>query len=120
MAILRPPHDLVYRLVTRASAPLATIDKDDQGGLIAILTAFSLTLVLMSVGIRFYAKKEWRAYKSDDFAFFAAVVSVATVPGCLSHSRHGVDVFNCSNSPCHCTTETGSWKIDSQASECGT
>ena len=57
------------------SKPLASINADDQSGLIAILTAFSLGLVLLSVGTRIYARHEFRAYRIDDLTFFAAAVS---------------------------------------------
>ncbi|PVI01607.1 hypothetical protein DM02DRAFT_341538 [Periconia macrospinosa] len=54
------------------SKPLAGINAQDQSGLIAILTAFALGLVLLSIGTRIYARHEFRLYRIDDFTFFAA------------------------------------------------
>ncbi|KAF2204122.1 hypothetical protein GQ43DRAFT_205709 [Delitschia confertaspora ATCC 74209] len=56
------------------TAPYAAINATDQGGLIAILTAFALGLVLLSISIRIYARHNLSAYRVDDFTFFAASI----------------------------------------------
>jgi len=58
------------------SGPLAGINSQDQSGLIAILTAFSLGLVLLSIATRIYARREFRSYRVDDYTFFAASVRI--------------------------------------------
>lgn len=56
--------------------PVASINADDQSGLIAILTAFSLALVLLSIATRIYVRHDFRVYRTDDAAFFAAAVCI--------------------------------------------
>jgi len=57
------------------SGPLEIISDTDQGGLVAILTAFSLSLVLIiSLPIRTYVRSTMSTYKLDDYAFLAAAV----------------------------------------------
>jgi hypothetical protein len=56
------------------SAPLETISDTDQGGLIAILAAFALSLVLVSFPIRVYVRSKLGRYKMDDYAFVGASV----------------------------------------------
>lgn len=55
-------------------APLTAVSPTDQSGIIAILTSFSLSLVLLSTGVRVYAKRYAGVFRSDDLAFYAAVV----------------------------------------------
>jgi hypothetical protein len=57
------------------TAPLEAITDTDQGGLIAILSAFALSLVCVSFPIRIYVRSKLSTYKSDDWAFLAAAVS---------------------------------------------
>ena len=59
------------------SSPLLTISKDDQGGLIAILTAFALTLVLTAITLRIYVGYKNGPWKRDDGAFVVASVCQA-------------------------------------------
>ncbi|KAF2178014.1 hypothetical protein K469DRAFT_347739 [Zopfia rhizophila CBS 207.26] len=54
------------------SEPLAAIGDKDQSGLIAILAAFALGLVLLSITVRIYARHNFISYRVDDFTFFAA------------------------------------------------
>ena len=56
------------------SAPLEAITSSDQGGLIAILGAFALGLVLVSIPIRTYARSKVGPYKMDDYAFIVSSV----------------------------------------------
>lgn len=56
------------------SAPYAAINAHDQSGLIAILAAFALGLVLVSISIRIYARHHFAGYRVDDYTFFAASV----------------------------------------------
>lgn len=57
------------------TAPLEIVSDTDQGGLVAILTAFSLSLVLViSLPIRTYVRSTMSTYKVDDYAFLAAAV----------------------------------------------
>jgi hypothetical protein len=56
------------------SAPPETITDSDKGALIAILAGFSLSLVLVSIPIRTYARSKIGRYKADDYAFLAASV----------------------------------------------
>ncbi|KAF2255633.1 hypothetical protein BU26DRAFT_557142 [Trematosphaeria pertusa] len=53
--------------------PYAAINDHDQSGLIAILAGFSLGLVLLSAGIRMYARRYSGDYRIDDYTIFAAV-----------------------------------------------
>lgn len=59
--------------------PPASINSQDQSGLIAILTAFSLGLVLLSIATRIYVRHELRLYRIDDFTFFVATVCMSSV-----------------------------------------
>jgi hypothetical protein len=60
---------------TDVSAPLEVISDTDQGGLVAILAAFSLSLVLIiSLPIRTYVRSTMSTYKLDDYAFLGAAV----------------------------------------------
>src|ERR1700735_2378617 len=60
---------------TGITAPLEVISDTDQGGLIAILTAFSLSLVLIiSLPIRTYVRSTMSTYRLDDYAFLVASV----------------------------------------------
>lgn len=54
--------------------PLATIDSENQSGLIAIIAAFSLGLVLIATVTRIYARHELRLYRFDDLTYFLAAV----------------------------------------------
>ncbi|CAI6335550.1 unnamed protein product [Periconia digitata] len=56
------------------SKPLLSINSQDQSGLIAILTAFALGLVLLSVAARLYARHEFRLFRIDDYLFIAATI----------------------------------------------
>jgi hypothetical protein len=56
------------------SAPYAAINATDQSGLIAILAAFALGLVLVSISIRLYARHHFAGYRVDDYTFFAASI----------------------------------------------
>jgi hypothetical protein len=62
-------------LPSGVTAPLEAITDTDQGGLIAILSAFALSLVCVSFPIRIYVRSKLSTYKSDDWAFLAATVS---------------------------------------------
>jgi len=59
--------------------PLASINSRDQSGLIAILSAFSLGLVLLSIATRIHARHQFRLYRIDDYTFFAATVRMPVV-----------------------------------------
>lgn len=60
---------------TDLTGPLEVINDTDQGGLVAILAAFSLSLVLViSLPIRTYVRSTMSTYKLDDYAFLAASV----------------------------------------------
>ena len=60
---------------TDISTPLEVISDTDQGGLVAILAAFSLSLVLIiSLPIRTYVRSTMSTYKLDDYAFLVASV----------------------------------------------
>lgn len=59
---------------TNVSAPLEVISDTDQGGLVAILAAFSLSLVLVSLPIRTYVRSKMSTYRMDDWAFLCACV----------------------------------------------
>lgn len=85
-ANFRPPHALSEAIKPQMSAtstplpagitpPYAAINDHDQSGLIAILAGFSLGLVLLSAGIRMYARRYSGDYRIDDYTIFAAVVS---------------------------------------------
>lgn len=56
------------------SEPYAAINASDWSGLIAILTAFSLGLVLTAIAIRIYARHNFTTYRVDDYTFFAASI----------------------------------------------
>jgi hypothetical protein len=59
---------------TTVTAPLEVISDTDQGGLVAILAAFSLSLVLVSLPVRTYARTKMSTYRVDDWAFLCACV----------------------------------------------
>jgi hypothetical protein len=64
-----------YTNSSDVSGPLEIISDTDQGGLVAILTAFSLSLVLIiSLPIRTYVRSTMSTYKLDDYAFLGATV----------------------------------------------
>lgn len=57
------------------SLPWEAFNSTDQGGLIAILTAFALSLPLLSLPIRVYIRRRTSsAYQADDYAFLVATV----------------------------------------------
>jgi hypothetical protein len=58
------------------NAPLAFISKDNQGGLIAVITALALTFVLVSFFIRGYIRYSSGPWKQDDHIFTAVTVSL--------------------------------------------
>lgn len=53
--------------------PLTAVTPTDQTGIIAILTGFSLGLILLSSVVRLYARRSTRIARSDDVAFYSAV-----------------------------------------------
>ena len=59
------------RLPMTTSAPPTYISAQNQNGVIAIVTGFSLCVVLLSVGVRLYARRYASAYRWDDAAFYA-------------------------------------------------
>jgi len=59
--------------------PLSLISPTDQGGLIAIISAFSITLVLISFPIRAYVRSKTGTWKNDDYLFIGAVVCVGAI-----------------------------------------
>jgi hypothetical protein len=62
-----------------AAAP-TYIDATNQNGVIAIVTGFSLCVVLLSGGVRLYARRYASAYRWDDVAFYiTAVLGVGQV-----------------------------------------
>jgi len=66
-----------YGNSTDLTPPLEVISATDQGGLITILAAFSLSLVLIiSLPIRTYVRSTMSTYKLDDYAFLAASVQL--------------------------------------------
>jgi hypothetical protein len=56
--------------------PLAFISNDNQGGLVAVITALALTFVLVSFFIRAYIRYSNGPWKQDDHIFTAATVSL--------------------------------------------
>ena len=56
--------------------PLSLISAIDQGGLIAIITAFSIALILISFPIRAYVRSKTGTWKNDDYMFIGAAVRV--------------------------------------------
>lgn len=52
---------------------LTFVSPANQTGIIAILTSFSLGLILLSTGVRLYAKRYAGVCRSDDVAFYLAV-----------------------------------------------
>jgi hypothetical protein len=54
--------------------PLTSITPTNQTGIIAILTAFSLGLIILSALVRMYARQNTISHHSDDTAFYAAFV----------------------------------------------
>lgn len=61
--------------------PLTAVTPEDQTGIIAILTGFSLGLLLLSIGVRIYARRNAGVQRCDDCAFHAAVVFGLTEVG---------------------------------------
>ncbi|KAL6712603.1 hypothetical protein ACN47E_000480 [Coniothyrium glycines] len=57
----------------QVTSPLTALTKLNQNGIIAIITGFSFGLVLLSTGIRVYARRHAGKCRSDDLAFYAAV-----------------------------------------------
>lgn len=64
------------------NTPLASISATNQSGTIAILAGFSLGLLLLSTGVRLYAKRYAGLLRGDDLAFYFAVI-VAIVQASL-------------------------------------
>jgi hypothetical protein len=56
--------------MTSPAAPPTYIDATNQNGVIAIVTGFSLCVVLLSVGVRLYARRYASVYRWDDVAFY--------------------------------------------------
>jgi hypothetical protein len=56
--------------------PLSFISKDDQGGLVAVITALALSFVLVSFLIRVYIRYSSGPWKADDHIFTAVTVSM--------------------------------------------
>jgi hypothetical protein len=56
-------------MASPAAAP-TYIDATNQNGVIAIVTGFSLCVVLLSVGVRLYARRYASVYRWDDVAFY--------------------------------------------------
>ena len=58
------------------SAPWETISKDDLGGLVAVMTAVSLSLVLVAFCIRVYIRHTLKLSElmNDEICFVAATV----------------------------------------------
>ncbi len=64
------------------TAPMEIISDTDQGGLVAIVAAFSLSLVLIiSLPIRTYVRSTMSTYKLDDYAFLGATVRFLDADG---------------------------------------
>ena len=59
----------------RVSPPLAVITPYDQGGLIAVITALSLSFVLVAFLTRIAMRFSSGPWKRDDLMFVAAIVS---------------------------------------------
>jgi hypothetical protein len=57
------------------SEPLEIISDNDQRGLVVVLAACALSLVLVSVPIRIYARNKTGELKMDDWTFLCASVS---------------------------------------------
>jgi hypothetical protein len=57
-----------------ASNPLGAISTPNMSGLIAIITAFSLTFVFVSLFIRLYVRSKKGPWKNDDNFVLAASV----------------------------------------------
>jgi hypothetical protein len=64
--------------------PLSFISKQDQGGLVAVITALALTFVLVSFFIRVYIRYSHGPWKPDDYIFTAVTVSMPQ----MTKSRH--------------------------------
>jgi hypothetical protein len=54
--------------------PLTDVTPSDQRGIIAILTGFSLGLLLLSTGVRLYAKRYAGVLRGDDIACYLVVL----------------------------------------------
>lgn len=65
------------------TAPYAAINDSDTSGLIAILAAFALGLILISISVRIYARHNFRTYRADDYFFFVAAVSSISIDALL-------------------------------------
>ncbi|KAL5434617.1 hypothetical protein PMIN05_007697 [Paraphaeosphaeria minitans] len=68
------------RLPSNVSPPPEVISYDNQSGVIAIITGFSLSLILLSACMKLYARKYFRAFWHDDITF-ALAVGFAIVQG---------------------------------------
>lgn len=55
------------------------VNHDNQSGVIAIITAFSLGLILLSACMKLYARKYFRKFRHDDITFALAIVSPQTM-----------------------------------------
>lgn len=73
------------------SNPPTSITPTNQNGVIAIITGFSLCLVLLSVGVRMYAKRYASAFRWDDVTFYiTAVLGLAQISVGLYMVAHGL------------------------------
>lgn len=63
------------KLPSGITPPYAAVNDSDTSGLIAILAAFALGLILISISVRIYARHNFTTYRADDYFFFAASVS---------------------------------------------
>lgn len=83
-----------YGNMTGVTGPLEVISDTDQGGLVAILAAFSLSLVLIiSLPIRTYVRSTMSTYRLDDYAFLTASVQshgFHNITSCLTDRSVGV------------------------------
>jgi hypothetical protein len=61
-------------LPSGVSTPLEHISSHDQGGLVAVITAFAWSFVLVAFSIRIYVRKKTGPWKRDDNALTAATV----------------------------------------------
>jgi hypothetical protein len=61
-------------LLPNISPPLTHVTPYDQSGVIAVLTGFSLGLLLLGTGVRLYAKRYAGILRGDNIAFYLAVV----------------------------------------------
>lgn len=54
--------------------PLTYVTSTNQSGIVAILAGFSLGIILLSTGVRLYAKHNSGPLRGDDFAFYMAAL----------------------------------------------